>query len=227
MKAKRRNIDKLVPTGVILGAETVNNFINNYDSLDYVRKFNSYNNLYSITFNDKDLLRLVNTYNNMRYDKIIEIPSHIDGCGKEGKFTYLCAAKRDFVLDKNDYSYEELLSFYYTNELLFIRLNYGSLLNNDKAQDYLEKKRIVSEFGSELLIDRNKKDSYSFYSYKYAKGIVDIIEDNLDKNKLFRDIQRYINEIYVMASDLFFEMPYLDNDFKDAYVRIRKNINIK
>lgn len=189
--------------------EFVDTFLNEYNNLNDIEKYNLLTHFYSFFIEDEDFIKLINIKYGTNFNKIISIPTKMEyfqinqiGLGRDSslrkeKFQVIleCAANDSFYLKADKYSYEKIMKLIKNKQIYPI---YSELTEvnrfSKKKEDYTPIKCLIPD-----QIDINK-DSWE-YNYRFKATnknipiIIKLIEETIPYSELLKGIKDYILKI--------------------------------
>lgn len=220
----------------------IKKYIEKYDILSDIDKYDLLNHFIDFRFNTNDIVNLVNYYMRCNYTRIIDIPTTFEtdfrtseGHGKDfswediiSRIILVCATHDSYVLEKETYSYVDIMSLIKDKTVYPIYLYYMRLNNySDKKEELtLDKLNNINTLKGHVI--ELEEDEYGYWDNKliikpkkeYIPFFTTFLEKTISKEELFSLIKNYI---YVL---LDYEEERLDtHEEEEIYNELKEYYN--
>jgi len=186
--------------------ELIDNFLNNYETLNDIEKYKLLTHFYSFYIEDEDFVELINIKNNTNFNKIISIPTKMEyfyvkqeGCGKNSSLhkekyevNLLCVTNDSFVLKTPKYSYDKIMELIITNQIYPILKEDIEINRFSKfKEDYTPIDCLIPD---QIYLEREVwEDNYRFLATEEnIPIIIKLIENTITYLEFLEDIKQYI-----------------------------------
>ena len=220
----------------------IKKYIEKYDILSDIDKYDLLNHFIDFRFNTNDIVNLVNYYMRCKYTRIIDIATTFEtdfrtseGHGKDfswedviSRIILVCATHDSYVLEKETYSYVDIMSLIKDKTVYPIYLYYMRLNNySDKKEELtLDKLNNINTLNGHVI--ELEEDEYGYWDNKliikpkkeYIPFFTTFLEKTISKEELFSLIKNYI---YVL---LDYEEERLDtHEEEEIYNELKEYYN--